>query len=336
MGVWAVVLAWYCITQGFPFDRGNQTLWILGGLGAAAVGRPLFSVRRILIDWIPFIAILYVYDYSRHLADLLGRPILETTQIHWDSALFGVVPTVWLQQHFYDPFQVHWWDSVASLVYVSHFIAVWAIAAVLYLRNRREWFLWARVVIVLSFAALITFAIVPSAPPWYASRDGYLPPVERIATRGLDGLGIHWARQLIDTGAAFSNDVAAIPSLHTGFAILIAVWFVGRIPRRHRWWGQPLLIAYPVVMLLVLVYGAEHYVVDGLFGLVYVLGAVYGLRLWDHWRARRSLDREAAALEAAALDADGRQEDLATAGASAEHATQPHEPQAETHGPAAG
>ena len=217
-------LVWFCLTQGFPFDRANQTLWILSGLVAASIGRPLGSMKRIFLDWVPFIAVLYAYDYSRHLAIVIGRPIMVTPQIDWDTTLFlGTVPVVWLQQHFYDPASVQWFDSVASLIYVSHFVAVWAIAAVLYMRDRREWFLWARALVVLSFAGLITFIIVPSAPPWWAAKYGYLPDVERIATRGLDGLGIHWARQLIDGGAATSNDVAAIPSLHTGFAVLIAV-----------------------------------------------------------------------------------------------------------------
>jgi hypothetical protein len=297
VSAWVVGLVWFCLTQGFPFDRANQTLWILSGLVAASIGRPLGSMKRIFIDWVPFILVLYAYDYSRHLAVLLGRPVMETPQIAWDSTLFlGVQPVVWLQQHFYDQAGVHWYDSLAAIVYVSHFVAVWAIAAVLYMRNRREWFLWARALVVLSFAGLITFMIVPSAPPWYASDDGYLPPVDRIATRGLDGLGIHWARQLIDGGAAVSNDVAAIPSLHTGFAVLIAVWFYPRIPERHRWWGRPLLVAYPILMLLVLVYGGEHYVVDGLIGTVYVLAVVFGLRAFDRWRAGRRLEAEAAAL----------------------------------------
>jgi hypothetical protein len=213
---------------------------------------------------------------------------METPQIAWDNTLFlGVQPVVWLQQHFYDQGATHWYDAVAAVIYVSHFVAVWAIAAILYMRNRREWFQWARALVVLSFAGLITFMLVPSAPPWYASDDGYLPPIDRIATRGLDSLGIHWARQLIDGGAAVSNDVAAIPSLHTGFAVLIAVWFYPRIPERYRWWARPLLVAYPVLMLLVLVYGGEHYVVDGLIGTVYVFAVVFGLRAFDRWRARR-------------------------------------------------
>jgi hypothetical protein len=295
VAVWAVGLVWFCLSQGFPFDRANQTLWILSGLVAASIGRPLGSVKRIFLDWVPFILVLYAYDYSRHLAVLLGRPVLETPQIAWDSTLFlGLQPVVWLQQHFYDKASTHWYDAVAALIYVSHFVAVWAIAAVLYMRNRREWFQWARVLVVLSFAGLITFMIVPSAPPWYASDDGYLPPIDRIATRGLDSLGIHWARQLIDGGAAVSNDVAAIPSLHTGFAVLIAVWFYPRIPQRFRRWARPLLVAYPILMLLVLVYGGEHYVVDGLIGTVYVLAVVFGLRAFDRWRERRKAARAAA------------------------------------------
>jgi hypothetical protein len=301
VGVWVVGLVWFCLTQGFPFDRANQTLWILSGLVAASIGRPLSAMKRIFLDWVPFIAVLYAYDYSRHLAIVIGRPIMVTPQIDWDTWLFlGTVPVVWLQQHFYDPTSVQWFDSVASIIYVSHFVAVWAIAAVLYMRDRREWFLWARAVVVLSFAGLITFIIVPSAPPWWAAKYGYLPDVERIATRGLDGLGIHWARQLIDGGAATSNDVAAIPSLHTGFAVLIAVWFYPRIAERYRWWARPLLVAYPILMLLVLVYGGEHYVVDGIIGAAYVFAVVFGLQAFDRWRARRTLDAEAMALETAA------------------------------------
>ena len=295
VGVWAVGLVWFCVTQGFPFDRLNMSLWILSGLAAASIGRPLGSLKRVFLDWVPLLVVLYLYDFSRHLATFLNRPILETSQIDWDRTLFlGAIPVVWLQQHFYDAANVRWYDSVASLVYVSHFLAAWVIAAVRYMRNRREWFLWVRALVVLCFAGLVTFAILPAAPPWYAAKDGYLPSVERIATRGLDGLGIHWARQLIDNGASVSNDVAAIPSLHTGFAVLIAVWFYPRIPERHRVWARPLLVAYPIVMLLVLVYGGEHYVVDGIIGAAYVFAVVHGLRAYDRWRVRHSRGRTGA------------------------------------------
>jgi hypothetical protein len=316
---WCLAFVWFVWTQGFPFDRGFQTVWILTGLVAASVGRPWRTVVRIFVDWFVFVLVLYAYDYSRHFADLLGRPVMITPQIAADKLMFfGNVPTTWLQTHFYDPSATHWWDLVGSIVYVSHFLAVWVIAAILYLRNRDEWFRWARALVVLSFAGLITFALQPTAPPWYAARDGFIPPVMRISTRGLDDLGLHGAKTLIDNGASLTNDVAAIPSLHTAFAVLISVWFLPRIPRRMRWWAWPLLIAYPFAMLAMLVYSGEHYVIDGITGVIYVLGVLYGLSRWDRWRDGRRLDAETAVLDAetAALDASTPTDvDLTTAAA---------------------
>ncbi len=300
VGVWAVALATFIVTQGFPFDRGYQTLWILSGLVAASVGRTWRDVGRIFVDWVPVIVILYLYDFSRHAAEALGRPVAITPQIDADRLLFfGVVPTVWLQEHVYDPNATHWWDAVGSLWYISHFLGVWVIAAILYLRDREHWFTWTRALVVLSFAGLITFALIPTAPPWYAARDGYLPALDRISTRGLDMVGLHGARQLIDLGAATANDVAAIPSLHTAFAVLIAVWFWPRVPVKQRWWLRPFLVAYPIVMLAVLVYSGEHYVIDGIVGAIYVFGVLAGLRGWDRWRARRKAEQVAAAEPAA-------------------------------------
>lgn len=190
VAVWAGALIWFCLQYGVPFDRAYQTMWILAGLAAASVGRPWRQLARTFLDWVPFVLILYLYDYSRGAADLLGGTVQVEGPLTWDRALFlGADPTVWLQQNVYDPQTVHWWEAVGALVYCSHFLVAWVIAAVLYLRDRDHWFRWARAVIALSFAALVTYALMPSAPPWYAAREGYLPPVDRIATRGLDPLG---------------------------------------------------------------------------------------------------------------------------------------------------
>lgn len=288
LAAWAAALVISCLRYGFPFDRANMSLWLLAGLVAASVGRPLRRVGRIFLDWLPFILILYLYDYSRGAADTLGATVQVEAPILWDRVLFlGADPAVWLQQTFYDPQAVHWWDMAGSLVYVSHFVVVWAIAGVLYLRDRDHWFTWARALVVLSFAGLITYAVLPAAPPWYAAEEGLLPPLDRISTRGLDAMGLSFAEGLVDHGRAVTNDVAAIPSLHTAFAVLVAVWFFGRIPQRHRWWAQPLLVAYPVAMLATLVYSGEHYVIDGIIGAAYVVAVLAGLARWDRWRAAR-------------------------------------------------
>ena len=323
VGIWATALVVFIATQGFPFDRGYQTLWILSGLVAASVGRTWRHVGRIFVDWIPVIVILYLYDFSRHAAEALGRPVAITPQIDADRLLFfGVVPTVWLQEHVYDPNATHWWDALGSLWYISHFLGVWVIAAILYLINRDHWFKWTRALVALSFAGLITFALIPTAPPWYAAREGILPAIDRISTRGLDMVGLHGAKQLIDLGAATANDVAAIPSLHTAFAVLIAVWFWPRVPVKQRWWLRPFLVAYPIVMLAVLVYSGEHYVIDGIVGAIYVFGVLWALRVWDRWRARRKEERDdAARLDAEAAALEGEQSVDLTSGSAPDSAS---------------
>lgn len=288
VAVWAAALVLFCVRYGFPFDRASMSLWILTGLLAASVGRPLRRVGRIFLDWLPFILILYLYDYSRGAADSLGATVQVEGPIRWDRALFlGADPAVWLQQTFYDPQRVRWWDVVGSLVYVSHFVVVWVIAAALYQRDREHWYRWARALVVLSFAGLVTYALLPAAPPWYAAQEGLLPPLDRISTRGLDPVGLSFADALIDQGRAVTNDVAAIPSLHTAFAVLVCLWFLRRVPQPHRWWLQPLLIGYPVAMLATLVYSGEHYVIDGIIGAAYVVAVLAGLAWWDRWRSRQ-------------------------------------------------
>jgi membrane-associated phospholipid phosphatase len=81
-----------------------------------------------------------------------------------------------------------------------------------------------------------------------------------------------------------SNPVAAMPSLHTAFALFVVVFFLPAI--RRRWW--PLLLLYPLAMTFTLVYTGEHYLIDVLVGWAYV-GATFVVvgRAERWWRTRR-------------------------------------------------
>ena len=289
IGIWLVVMLYSFLTHGIPFDRLAQTLWILTGFAVIAIGRPWSRMRRVLLDWGVFVGIFYLYDFSRAGARAFNFPVQVQFGISADQVMFGgVVPTVWLQQHFYDPLAIHWWDSVGSLIYISHFLAAYVIAAILYLRSRDAWFDWVRVITATSVGALVIFVLIPTAPPWYANSVSHLlPTVHRIAVRGLDSVGLHPAGELVSSGRAFANPVAAIPSLHTGFAVLVSLFIFSILPRKWRWWTVPVLVAYPVAMLAMLVYGGEHYVIDGVIGAAFAAGAWFGLRWYDRWRKRR-------------------------------------------------
>jgi membrane-associated phospholipid phosphatase len=120
-------------------------------------------------------------------------------------------------------------------------------------------------VIVLAVAGVTTYALFPAVPPWLASSDGDLPPTDRVVGFVSDAAPVGHFGALWESGTRYANDVAAMPSLHAAYALLIALFFW---PLVGRWW-RVLLVAYPLAMAFALVYTAEHYVSDVLLGWLY-------------------------------------------------------------------
>jgi membrane-associated phospholipid phosphatase len=289
---WIAAVVVLVATVGVPTDRGTLLLLILSGLGIRCLGRGWKSYGRVLLDWLPFTAALVAYDYSRGLARVIGLPLHMADVAAADRALFGVVPTVWLQDHFFDPGVPHWYDAVATLVYVTHFLATPVVAVVLWLRSREVWLQFITRVIGLAVAGVVTYVLFPAAPPWYAADEGVIGPVVRGTSRGWLWLHVDKAGNLLQEGQVASNPVAAMPSLHTAYSTVIALFVVmlaGRSThvwvRRLRW----LVLLYPVVMGASLVYLGEHYVVDLVAGVVYALGVHLAARWWERRRAQRRL-----------------------------------------------
>lgn len=289
LAVYGIVAIWYCAVAGVPFDREQIILWTCGALAVASVGRPVREILVLVRDWIPFTLFLVAYDYTRGLADTLGIPVREHEMIVVDRVLgFGELPTIRLQEWFFDPAAVHWYDVAATLVYNSHFFAVYVIAGVLWARNRRRFGAFVRRYLLLTSAGLATYILFPATPPWLASKHGEIGEVSRISGRGWRALGLHRAESVLAKGQGVVNQVAAMPSLHAAFAAFICAFFW----RGASWWMRILLAAYPVSMGLALVYSGEHYLIDVLMGWLYVAGvmvvAAWAERRWRTWRTRRT------------------------------------------------
>jgi hypothetical protein len=310
IATWAAVVVYRTVTNGFAFNRELLLLYIATGLLAASIGqgrRMLYVIR----DWLPFALVLVAYDLSRGAADLIGRPTMWHWQVDADKWLFfGIMPTVWLQERLKLP-QPPWWEIVISSVYMSFFILPYVIAAVLWLRDRKEWKAFVKLFVGLSFAALAIYAVLPAAPPWAAARctaadveggpagpqcmfrsargvpdggllgamqttqDGANGWVERIVGRGWGKLNLHSATALLDQGQASVNLVAAIPSLHAGLSLAIAAFLWRRV---HRGW-RPVLVAYVLIMAFTLVYTAEHFVIDILLGWLLAVVVIFVMSL---------------------------------------------------------
>ncbi|HEV7189171.1 MAG TPA: phosphatase PAP2 family protein [Blastococcus sp.] len=265
-----------CAVDGLPTDRVVLLGWGFTGLAAHAAVDGWRRAVRLLVEWLPVAVLLLAYDATRGVADGLGMPLHVTQPAAADLWLGGgTLPTAWLQQ----TFTADWWAALAALVYCSHFVVTPLLLCVLWVRNRPLWGRYVRMVLALSVAGLATYVLYPAAPPWLAARHHVVPPVHRLSGEGWDVLGLPRAGALLADSQGQANQVAAMPSLHTAFAVLTCLVL---LPVARRIWQRAALVTYAVLMPTVLVWAGEHYVVDTLLGAAYavvvVLVATHGRR----------------------------------------------------------
>jgi membrane-associated phospholipid phosphatase len=312
--LYVVACAVFLSVQGIPTDRLGIYGAVLVLLSITVLGRGWRAWWRMMLDWLPFQAVLVAYDYSRGFAtpytpaqmaaddypidavhNRLGLPLHVRAPIRVDLWIgqhlgMGGMPTTWLQEHLHPGASTPWYSVPISLTYCSHFLVMPTVAVVLWLVNRDRFRVWMRMVVALAVMGVATYYLYPMAPPWLAGFHGVLPgpPVGRYTSDGFNLIGLQMVGGALDQGRYLVNPVAAMPSLHMAYATLAAgfFWF-GR-----RWWQKALLALYPVAMGISLVYGGEHYVVDELAGVAYALLVIAAWQAISRARGTRAGRRE--------------------------------------------
>jgi hypothetical protein len=140
----------------------------------------------------------------------------------------------------------------------------WAHAGVLALvllwllvRHRDIYPKWRNLVVAFTGVSLL-IGLLPVAPPRLLPGDGMVDLAARYHESVYQGLG-----------KGVTDQLSAMPSVHVGWAVLIAMAIIMVSRSRWRW----LAIAYPVLTSYVVVVTANHYWLDGVAALI-VLGAV--------------------------------------------------------------
>jgi hypothetical protein len=141
-----------------------------------------------------------------------------------------------------------------------HFFGTAAFLVWLY-RGRRESFPVVRTTLILSTAlALVGYRLYPAAPPRLADL-GFSDTVSSSTGLNLSS----------DALGALYNPIAAVPSLHFGYALIVGVTIAALARRR---WVRILGAVYPFVMLAVIVATGNHFFVDA------ALGGLVALLAW--------------------------------------------------------
>ena len=176
-----------------------------------------------------------------------------------DTALgLGELPNVRLQQALAprpgeDPTGL---DLALSIVHWAWFIEPHAALFWILLRDDERFPSAARQMAAAYDLGCAVYALVPTAPPWWASEHHYTKkPVRRIMVEvGERFWGRAWARMY---GSLDGNPWAAMPSLHFGTSVLAAILLSehSRIAGVAGW-------GYAGTLGFALVYLGEHYVTD--------------------------------------------------------------------------
>jgi hypothetical protein len=257
----AAIAAW-----GLPLARDQLFLWL--GLGMAA-----FSVRAwrtwggMVLEWLPLFGLLVLYDFLRGAVAVDPGRAHVAPQVALDKVLgAGQVPTVWLQDHLWTAGHPRWYDGAVWAVYMTHFFAVWIVAAVLWRLGRPRFRRYAALTITLTLGAFLTYWLYPAQPPWLHD-----PHVHRIVPAVWDHLGVRTMQSVYEDDRLV-NSVAAMPSLHAAYPFMLLLFFWSAAGRGARIG----LSLYTLAMAFALVYSGEHFVADILAGWA-MAGAAYAL-----------------------------------------------------------
>ena len=211
-------LATLVLTRGVHISSDRYFLILL--VPAIALG----LTRQYLRDWVPFIALMIAYEFARGgaewlNADILGRGPFYAPMIDVDRALFfGHMPPEFVQSWFWSG-HVRAFDWIIGSFNKVHFFVPPTLLFLIWL-DRREHFVRCATAIVVSVV--------------HRRRD-LLPVPRRAALAGLAARpdptscqinSLQDAANGLPKGSSFiasqipRNPVAAVPSLHSAYALL--------------------------------------------------------------------------------------------------------------------
>jgi hypothetical protein len=151
-----------------------------------------------------------------------------------------------------------WVAMPANYYYATaHFIVTIALLVWLYKRHPLQYRPLRTVLYVANLLALAGYWLYSLAPPRFLTAEGYVDTLKLFHT---------WGNY--ESAGAASNQYAAMPSMHIGWALwsgLVLFWLARH--RVVRWLG----IAYPVLTLVVIMATANHFLLDAIGGAVALL-----------------------------------------------------------------
>ena len=231
--------------------------------------------RRSVRSWGPFAVVALAVTAYYELGNFLFYPDFEVAHRHavelwrWEQALFlDWEPTIqgWFYelQMFGRPVLM---DAMALIYVGPHFLLTFGMFAWAYWRHFDRFNEVRNVFAAFTVLAFGFQWLYPVAPPWQTPESGI--------AYGLTALPVDGSNPVI---SRLTNPLAALPSVHTGWAFLCA-WFLTNLSTsrwRHLWWSYPSLIVVCIIAT------GNHFIIDILAAAPFLAAAF----LVDAWLRR--------------------------------------------------
>lgn len=242
-------------------------LGLLFALMLSSSRKGLGKVKPFFEHFSPILFIVSIYESLGNLIQYL-QPDIDHALIQIDFFIFGVHPTLWMEQWI-----VSWFTDIMSLAYLSYYFIPVVFAVVLYLKGRMVEF--ERSIFVLAFGYYISFIgyiLFPAIGPRYAMAHLYSIPLE-------GSFITDFVRDTLNALEHNKRDV--MPSGHT--QIVLMVLFMA-----YRYEKVLFYVFLPIICGLILstVYLRYHYIIDLMVGMALAIGCVIiGPTLYRWWKA---------------------------------------------------
>ncbi|MCY3412150.1 MAG: inositol phosphorylceramide synthase [Candidatus Heimdallarchaeota archaeon] len=222
--------------------------------------------------WVPWLSLWIAYDMFRGKADngnfINIEAIYNAELILFGWAFDGQIPSFWMRDHIKTDFL----DAATDQIYSFHFaIPIYVGVMIFYVSKDKPTFRYYTLTfLITTYLGLLTFYLYPVAPPWWVARRGFAQPYGNNYYAPL----INWSRYFGKNiyGSFYStfdgNPFAAVPSLHSGYSITAASFFIYKYKEKSKL--AYLALIYPAMIWFSAVYMIHHYIVDLIIGAIYV------------------------------------------------------------------
>lgn len=271
------LVAWGAVAVGVATPLARKRLGLRPPLVAAltwpapaalALAAPRTPLRDAGIYALQMWAYFAHFDMADDDPDALRKRLRIEYPIRADRRLAGgTTPTTRLQRGIGRPGSVRPFEYGLSAIHWSWFAVPHSALGYILFRRRGAYPRSAMMMAACFDLGCVVYWVVPTAPPWWAGENGYMPPVRRIMVEAGERV---WRRAWQPLYSSIGgNPFAAMPSLHFGTSVMAARLLsqVGRGPATIAW-------VYALTLGFGLVYLGEHYLVD------LVAGAALAEAIW--------------------------------------------------------